>query len=75
MCNATNAINGMQGTDSESVTDLVPFSMAQCSPEGKGETAALPRAGHSARFSISGRHSAIENGRCVPHTCALRRVR
>ena len=33
MCNATNAINGMQGTDSESVTDLVPFSMAQCSPE------------------------------------------
>ena len=29
---------------------------------GKGETAALPRAGHSAHFSISGRHSAIEKG-------------
>ena len=28
----------------------------------KGEMAALPRAGHSARFSISGRHSAIEKG-------------
>ena len=29
---------------------------------GKGETAVLPRAGHSARFSISGRQSAIEKG-------------
>ena len=29
---------------------------------GKGETAALPRAGHSARFSISGRYCAIEPG-------------
>ena len=30
---------------------------------GKGETAALPRAGHSARFSISGRRSGVEQGR------------
>ena len=39
----------------------VQFSIAGCRPD-MGKWAALVSAAHSARFSISGRHSAIENG-------------
>ena len=31
---------------------------------GKGETAALPHAGHSARFSISGQYPAVVQSTC-----------
>ena len=37
---------------------------------GKGETAALPRAGHSTRFSISGRRSGAVQG-TVQLQCSL----
>ena len=39
----------------------IQFSIAGCRPE-MGKWAALVNAAHSARFFISGRHSAIENG-------------
>ena len=41
-------------------TDLVCSGLDVRMSPGKEETAALPRAGNSAGFSISGRHSAIE---------------
>ena len=42
-------------------TRQLPFSIAGCRPD-MGKWAALVSTAHSARFSISGRHSAIENG-------------
>ena len=39
---------------------------------GKGETDALPRAGHSARFSISGRRSgAVQSINCYGSTIVV----